>query len=111
MDYSHDMMRLTFYIGEEQKYGHTPLFEAITREARERGLGGVTVTRGVLGYGANSRVRTAQILRLSEDLPVVVELVEKEDVLRELAEHFKDAVGKGLVTLTPVEVLLYGGLD
>lgn len=97
--------KLTFHIGEEQKHEGKPLFDAIVREARQRGLAGATVTRGLLGYGANSRVRSAHILALSEDLPIIVELIEQEDPLRELAEHFSDAVGKGVITLQPIEIL------
>lgn len=99
--------RLTMYIGEEQKDGHTPLFEAIVMEARKRGLAGATVTRGILGFGAHSSVRSAQILRLSEDLPIVVQIVDDEARLISLAEDFSEKVDQGLVIIEPVQKMVF----
>jgi uncharacterized protein len=98
---------LRVFIGESDRYGHHPLYEAIVLKARERGLAGATVLRGVMGFGKHSILHTAKILRLSEDLPMVIEIVDDpkkiEDFLPLLDEMIKD----GLVTLEPVRVLHY----
>jgi len=107
MSLPENAFKLTLYIGEEQKHGRKPLFEAITMEARKRGIAGATVTRGLMGYGANSRIRSSKVLILSEDLPMVVEMVDTEENLRTLAKDFRESVGNGLVTLEPVHVLNY----
>jgi len=98
---------LRIFIGESDRYGHHPLYEAIVLKARERGLAGATVLRGVMGFGKHSILHTAKILRLSEDLPMVIEIVDDpkkiEDFLPVLDEMIKD----GLVTLEPIRVLHY----
>ena len=104
---------LRVFIGESDRSGHRPLFEVIVRTAKERGLAGATVLRGVEGFGANSRqIHTAKILRLSEDLPVIVEIVDTEAGIRaflpELDELIERSGGGALVTLEQVEVLHYG---
>jgi len=104
---------LRVFIGESDRSGHRPLFEVIVRTAKERGLAGATVLRGVEGFGANSRqIHTAKILRLSEDLPVIVEIVDTEASIRaflpELDELIERSGGGAMVTLEQVEVLHYG---
>ena len=98
---------LRIFIGESDRYGHHPLYEAIVLKAREKGLAGATVLRGVMGFGKHSILHTAKILRLSEDLPMVIEIVDDpkkiEDFLPVLDEMIKD----GLVTLEPIRVLHY----
>ena len=103
---------LRIFIGESDKDGHRPLYEAIVRSAKERGLAGATVLRGVEGFGANSRyIHTAKILRLSEDLPVIVEIVDTEAKIRDFLPVvdglIERAGGGAMVTLERVEVLHY----
>lgn len=99
--------RIRIYIGEDDKHKGVPLAEAIVREARKLGLAGATVFRGMIGYGANSRIHTAKILRLSEDLPVVVEIVDHPDQLNPLLELLDTMVLEGMVTREPVDVMAY----
>jgi len=99
--------RIRIYIGEDDKNKGTPLAEAIVKEARKLGLAGATVFRGMSGFGANSRIHTNKILRLSEDLPVVVEIVEHPDRLDLLLEQLDDMMGEGMVTREPVNVITY----
>ncbi|HUL43207.1 MAG TPA: DUF190 domain-containing protein [Bacteroidota bacterium] len=103
---------LRIFLGEMDKVGHQPLYEKIVLKARELGLAGATVTRGVSGYGAGSRViHTAKILRLSEDLPFVVEIVDEEEKIMKFLPVIDDlfeAVGcGGMVTLEKVDVIKY----
>lgn len=98
---------LRIYIGESDRWHGAPLYEAIVLKARELGLAGATVLRGPMGFGANSRVHTAKILRLSEDLPLVIEIVDSKEKLNELLPHIDVMVEEGLVTLEPVQVIKY----
>lgn len=98
---------LRIFIGESDMWEHKPLYEAIVLKARELGLAGATVLRGLMGYGANSRVHTAKILRLSMDLPLIIEIVDKLERIDLLLPHIDVMVKEGLVTLEPVEVILY----
>jgi PII-like signaling protein len=98
---------LRIFIGESDKHHGKPLYEAIVERARAKGLAGATVVRGFLGFGANSRIHTSKILRLSEDLPVVVEIVDTQEKLDLLLPDLDELVGEGLVTLEPVHVILY----
>lgn len=100
-----NMFRLTFYIGEKQKYHRKPLFEEILKEAYSRGISGATVFRGMTGYGTKGKMRSSDLLKLSKDVPVVVQIVDLKDPLLALADIFGDAVGKGLITIDPVTVL------
>lgn len=99
--------RLRVYIGEDDKHDGRPLYEQIVSLARQEGVAGATVTRGVLGFGANSRVHTAKILRLSEDLPIVIEIVDKPEVIEALLPRIDALVEEGLVTVEPVHVHIY----
>jgi hypothetical protein len=98
---------LRIYLGEQDKWHHTPLYEAIVLEARKRGLAGATVLRGSMGFGAHSHMHTAKILRLSEDLPVLIEIVDKEDKINAFLPALDEMLGDGLVTLEKVRVLTY----
>jgi hypothetical protein len=98
---------LRVYIGELDKWKGHPLYEAIVLRARELGLAGATVLRGPLGFGAHSRLHTAKILRLSEDLPVVIEIVDRAERIEAFLPELDRMVGDGLVTLEKVRVLTY----
>jgi len=98
---------LRVFIGESDKHHSRPLYEAIVLEARRRGLAGATVLRGTMGFGASSRIHTAKILRLSEDLPMVVEIVDEPDKIAAFLPDLDGMIGEGLVTLERVRVILY----
>jgi PII-like signaling protein len=98
---------LRIFIGESDKHGHVPLYEAIVAKAREAGLAGATVLHGSTGFGANSRVHTAKILRLSEDLPIVVEIVDKEDKIDAFLPELDAMIDEGMVTIETVRALMY----
>jgi hypothetical protein len=98
---------LRIFIGENDKHEGLPLFEWIVRTAREQGLAGATVLRGMEGFGAHSRLHTAKILRLSSDLPVIVEIVDTEEKIESFLPLIDDAIGEGLATVEKVEVRFY----
>jgi hypothetical protein len=100
---------LRIFIGESDRWDHKPLYEAIVLKARELGLAGATVLRGPMGFGANSRLHTAKILRLSEDLPLVIEIVDREENIDRLLPHLDMMMTGGLVTLEKVQVIKYRG--
>ncbi|PZN09476.1 MULTISPECIES: DUF190 domain-containing protein [Thermaerobacter] len=99
--------RLTVYVGETDRWQGQPLYHAIVLKARELGLAGATVYRGIEGFGANSRVHTARVLELSGDLPVIVEIIDHADRLRQILPFLDEAVQEGLVVLEDVEVVAY----
>jgi len=98
---------LRIFIGESDHWKGIPLYEAIILKAREMGIAGATMLRGMMGYGAASRIHTAKILRLSEDLPVVVEIVDSAEKIAELMPFIDEMVLEGMVTLENVRVLKY----
>jgi hypothetical protein len=102
---------LRVFVGESDKIGHLPLFEAIVRKAREEGLAGATVLKGVLGYGATAHIRTTKILDLSADLPMMIELVDEQSKVEAFApvcsELIEQADCGGLVTLENIRVIRY----
>ncbi len=101
---------LRIFIGEDDRYERKPLYEWLVLKAREFGLAGATVLRGVMGYGAGSRrIHTANLLRLSEDLPMVVEIVDTEARLEAFLDEIGDAVKEGLITMEKARVKLYRG--
>lgn len=102
-----DGMLLRVFVGESDSSRGKPLYEVIVERAREQGLAGATVVRGIEGYGAASRVHTSRILRLSEDLPVVVEIVDRADRIDAFLPLLDELVEEGLVTLEPVHVIAY----
>lgn len=99
---------LRIFFGEDDRADGKPLYEALVELARRRGLAGATVLRGPMGFGRASRLHTAKILRLSQDLPVVVEIVEAEEALRAFVQAAQPLLGSALVTLERVEVIRYG---
>ncbi|SEF15202.1 hypothetical protein SAMN05444161_9211 [Rhizobiales bacterium GAS191] len=103
-----DAMLLRIFIGEDDKYSGHPLYEAIVLKARELHLAGATMLRGPMGFGHSSRLHTAKILRLSEDLPIVIEIVDGEDKIKSFLPELEKMMGSGLVTLEKVQVLQYG---
>jgi PII-like signaling protein len=98
---------LRIFIGESDRWHRQPLYEAIVLKARELGLAGATVLRGPMGFGASSHLHTAKILRLSMDLPIVIEIVDAEEKISLLLPHLDEMVSEGLVTLEDVRVLKY----
>lgn len=97
---------LRIFVGESDKHNGRPLYEAIVHEARQRGLAGATVLHGTEGFGASSRIHTAKILRLSEDLPMVIEIVDAEEKINAFLPDLDAMIGEGLVTMEKVEVLV-----
>ena len=98
---------LRIFVGESDKVGHRPLYEVIVLKAREAGLAGATVLRGVMGFGKNSILHTAKILRLSEDLPMVIEIVDGREKVEAFLPTVNELIVDGLVTLEKVNVLHY----
>jgi len=98
---------LRIFIGEDDRHGGSALYEWIVRKAREQGLAGATVLRGLEGFGAHSRLHTAKILRLSSDLPIVVEIVDTEERIEAFLPLIDEAIGEGLATVEKVEVRFY----
>ncbi len=98
---------LRIFVGESDTWHGKPLYQAIVERARSVGLAGATVLRGIEGFGAKSRLHTARILRLSEDLPVVIEIVDTEDKIAAFLPAVDEMVGEGLLTLEQVEVIVY----
>jgi uncharacterized protein len=103
-----DAVLLRIFIGEDDKFERRPLYEAIVQKAREMHLAGATVLRGPMGFGHSSRLHTAKILRLSEDLPLVIEIVDSEEKIDGFTSVLDGMMGSGLVTLEKVKVLQYG---
>jgi len=103
-----DAMLLRIFFGENDRFEHRPLYEAIVLKAREMHLAGATVLRGPMGFGHSSRLHTAKILRLSFDLPIVVEIVDTEAKIAEFLPTLDEMMSSGLVTLEKVQVLQYG---
>lgn len=111
MELTGEAKLLRIFIGEADKVGHVPLYEAIVREAKAAGLAGATAWRGIIGYGSGSRIRTAKILDLSADLPVVIELTDWEARINAflplLDKLFGEADSGGLVTIEKVQIIKY----
>ncbi len=101
--------RLTIFIGESDRYRHRPLHTEITERAQQAGLAGATVLRGIEGFGASSHLHTTRVLRLSEDLPVVVVIVDSPVRIDAFLAELGDLVTEGLVLREPVEVVSYQG--
>lgn len=107
MSLSTDGTLLRVFVGESDKYKGVPIYEWIVEEARRDGLAGATVLRGLQGFGAHSRLHTAKILRLSSDLPVVIEIVDTEEKIETFMTKVDNAVTEGLATLEKVKIRLY----
>ena len=107
MHLPHDAVLLRIFIGESDRWKHQPLYEAIVLKAREMQLAGATVLRGPMGFGKSSRLHTAKILRLSADLPLVIEIVDSEEKLNSFLPVLDAMMKGGLVTLERVRVIDY----
>lgn len=103
-----EAMLLRIFLGERDRHGGRPLYEAIVAKARELKLAGATVLRGPMGYGRNAHIHRANLLDISEDLPMVIEIVESEANLDRLLPELQGMMGSGLVTLEKVRVIRYG---
>jgi len=108
MQISRDAVLLRIFFGEDDKFGGLPLYEAIVLKAREMHLGGATMLRGHVGFGHSSRIHTTKILRLSQDLPIVVEIVDSKEKIDAFLPVLDEMMSSGLVTLEKVQVLQYG---
>jgi hypothetical protein len=108
MQIPHDAVLLRIFIGENDRWEHQPLYEAIVLKAREMHLGGATVLRGPMGFGHSSRLHTTKILRLSEDLPLLIEIVDSEEKINGFLPALDSMMGSGLITMEKVRVLQYG---
>ena len=108
MQLSRDAILLRIFIGEDDKCRGLPLYEAIVLKAREMHLAGATVLRGAIGYGHSARLHTTKILRLSQDLPLVIEIVDTDEKIKLFLPLLDEMMGSGLVTLEKVQVLQYG---
>ena len=102
---------LRIFIGETDRYKGKSLYEQIVLKARELNLAGATVVRGIMGFGANSRVHTAKVLRLSEDMPVIIEIVDTEENLKKLWPFLDEVVKEGLITVEKAQVIKYKHSD
>jgi PII-like signaling protein len=111
MQIPHDAVLLRIFIGESDRWHHQPLYEAIVLKARETHMAGATVLRGPMGYGKSSRLHTAKILRLSMDLPIVIELVDNEENVQRFLPVLDGMMEGGMVTLEKVKCLKYRGKD
>lgn len=111
MALSGSVKKLSAYIGEADTYEDKPLYEAMLAQARAQGCSGATVLRGVAGYGATSRKEEKHGLRMSVDLPLVVQVVDRADKITALAEMFQTMMGAGLLTVENVNVALYRSAD
>jgi PII-like signaling protein len=98
---------LRIFIGESDTWHGRPLYEAIVHRVREHGLAGATVIRGIEGFGADSRLHTSRILRLSEDLPILIEIVDTQERIEEVLPLLDEMIGEGMVTLERVEIVAY----
>jgi len=98
---------LRIFIGDSDRYEGRPLYEWLVLKAKEQGLEGATVLRGLMGFGANSRVHTAKILRLSEDLPIIIEIVDTEEKIRAFLSEIDGVIKEGLATLEKADVQIY----
>jgi PII-like signaling protein len=107
MTLPHEAMLLRIFIGESDRWEHKPLYEAIVLKARELHLAGATVLRGPMGFGKSSRLHTAKILRLSMDLPLVIEIVDSEEKIQSFLPVLDQMMGGGLLTLEKVRVIEY----
>jgi len=111
MQIPRDAVLLRVFLGEDDKFQRLPLYEAIVLKAREMHLAGATVLRGALGFGHSSRLHTTKILRLSQDLPLIIEIVDSADKIEAFLPELDRMMSSGLVTLEKVQVLQYGSLQ
>jgi uncharacterized protein len=108
MQLPRDAVLLRIFFGEDDKYGNLPLYEAVVLKARQMHLGGATVVRGQIGFGHSSRVHTAKLFRLSQDLPIIVEIVDAQERIDAFLQVLDAMMSSGLITMEKVQVLQYG---
>jgi hypothetical protein len=108
MQIPRDAVLLRIFVGEDDRSGHQPLYEAVVLKAREMQLAGATVLRGPMGFGRSSHLHTSKVLRLSEDLPIIIEVVDAQDKIDAFLPELEKLMGSGLVTIENVKVLRYG---
>jgi len=106
MDFQHGCL-LRIFLGESDKHGGMALYEWIIDQAREHGIAGATAVRGIAGYGAHHRIHTAKVLRLSLDLPTIVEIANQENTIRRFIETIRPALHDGLATLEPIDLCTF----
>lgn len=111
MQIPREAVLLRIFIGESDRWHHQPLYEAIVLKAREMHLAGATVLRGPMGFGKSSRLHTAKILRLSMDLPLVIEIVDSEEKIQSFLPVLNEMMGGGLLTMEKVNVIDYRGKE
>jgi PII-like signaling protein len=99
------------FVGESDRWEGAPLYEAIVQRAREKGLAGATVIKGIEGFGAHNLIHTARVLRLAEDLPIVIEIVDRRESIEAFLPELDAMIPEGLVTLEPVQEILYRARD
>jgi PII-like signaling protein len=104
-------LRLSIFVGQDDRWHHKPLFTEIVHRAHRAGLAGASVLHGIEGYGASSRIHTSRLLSLSEDLPVLVIIVDAEEKIRAFLPQLDELVSEGLVIVDPVEVIRYVGRE
>jgi PII-like signaling protein len=109
MELPHESVLLRIFIGESDRHGHLPLYEAIVLKAREKHLAGATVLRSAMGFGKSSRMHTSKILRLSTDLPLVIEIVDSEENINAFLPVIDPMITGGLITLEKVRAISYRG--
>lgn len=106
---------LRIFVGETDKHEHISVYEKIVIEARKNGLAGATVYRGIMGYGSNSRIHTAKVLRLSDDMPLVIEIVDTEEKINEfipiVETVFEESNAGGLITIEAAEIIKYTSIN
>ena len=100
---------LRIFVGESQRHDGRPLYEWLVLKARQEGLAGATVVRGIMGFGPNSVIYTSKVLRLSEDLPIIIEIVDSHENLERFLELIDGVIVEGLVTMEHARVHFYGG--
>ena len=98
---------LRIFVGERDKHGHLPLYQWIIQQGREQGLAGATAFRGIEGFGAHSHLHTSKILRLADDLPILIEIVDTKEKIEAFLRIIDEAIPEGLATLEKVEIRLY----
>lgn len=100
---------LRIFIGEQDKWHGQPLYEAIVLLAKKEAMAGATAIKGFMGFGCKSHMHTAKLLRLSEDLPIVIEIVDSEEKINQFIPHLDEMVKEGLITLEKANVIMYRG--
>jgi PII-like signaling protein len=106
-----EQVLVRIFIGESDKIDGKPLYQALVEKLRQEQISGATVLRGILGYGARSIIHTANILQLSHDLPVIIEVVDTQENIDRVLPHIESVIGDGLITMEKVRVLHYGAKD